>query len=55
MTWWEIFIIVVAAAYVLFVIGLSVYRKKHGKSSCDCGCESCPHCAACKDAQKHEK
>ncbi len=56
MSWWEILIIIAAAGFVVAVAAISVVRRKQGKSSCDCGCASCPHCAACKrppkDAQK---
>ncbi len=45
MSWWEILIIVAAAAFVVGVIVMSVIRKKQGKTSCDCGCGG--NCAAC--------
>ena len=47
MTWWEILLIVAAAGYAVAVVVMCIVRKKQGKTSCDCGCASCPHCAAC--------
>lgn len=47
MSWWEILIIVLAAGFVVGVAVTTVIRKKKGKMGCDCGCSSCPHCAAC--------
>ena len=44
----EILLIVACAAIVISVITVSVIRKKQGKSSCDCGCSSCPYCDSCK-------
>ncbi len=48
MTWWEILIVIAAAAFVAIVIAVSLYRRSQGKSSCDCGgnCEGCAGCSA---------
>ncbi len=52
MTWYEILIILVSAAFVIGVIAWSIVRRKRGKTCCsDCG--SCPHCSGC--ARKSEK
>ena len=37
MTWYEILIIVLAAAFVAGVFGWRIVRKKLGKGGCDCG------------------
>lgn len=52
MTWYEILIIVLAAAFVVGVFGWRIVRKKQGKGGCDCGCSDCSHCAACSAAKK---
>ena len=53
MSWWEILIIVAAAAFVVGVAIYSIVRKKQGKNSCgcDCGCSGCNGCPS----QKREK
>lgn len=49
MQWYEILIIVLAAAFVLGVIVMTIIRKKQGKSSCGCDCGGCGNsCPACK-------
>ena len=52
MTWYEILIIVLAAAFVAGVFGWRIVRKKLGKGGCDCGCSDCSHCTACSAAKK---
>ena len=52
MTWYEILIIVLAAAFVAGVFGWRIVRKKPGKGGCDCGCSDCSHCTACSAAKK---
>ena len=52
MTWYEILIIVLAAAFVAGVVGWRLVRKKLGKGGCDCGCSDRPHCTSCPPAQK---
>ena len=44
MTWYEILIIVLAAAFVIGVFGWRIVRKKQGRGGCDCGCSDCSHC-----------
>lgn len=52
MQWYEILIIVLAAAFVIGVTVWSVVRRKQGKNSCGCDCSHCSGCSACKTAQK---
>lgn len=47
MNWYEILIIVAAAAFVLSIVVWQIVRKKKGKSGCDC-CGECTHCPHCK-------
>lgn len=54
--------IVVALVLAGLVAGLIVYmirRKKQGKSSCSCGCSTCPHSEKChlqtEDSKKDSK
>ncbi len=53
MSWWEILIIIAAAAFVIGVIAFSVVRKKQGKTSCGCG--DCASCGCCKSCRKEEQ
>lgn len=46
MTWYEILIIVAAAAFVVGVAIYTIVRKKQGKSSCGCDCGCCSGCPA---------
>ena len=48
MQWYEILVIVLAAAFVAAIVVWQVIRKKKGKGGCDCGgtCTQCPHCKA---------
>ncbi|MBP3434549.1 MAG: FeoB-associated Cys-rich membrane protein [Clostridia bacterium] len=44
----------VAALVVAGVIGLTLWRKKKGKTGCGCGCDGCSGCgnrSACPTAQ----
>ena len=52
MTWYEILIIVLAAAFVIGVFGWRIVRKMQGMGGCDCGCSDCSHCTACSAAKK---
>lgn len=52
MTWYEILIIVLAAAFVIGVLGWRIVRKMQGRGGCDCGCSDCSHCTACSAAKK---
>ena len=52
MTWYEILIIVLAAAFVSGVFGWRIVRKRLGRGGCDCGCSDCSHCTACSAAKK---
>ena len=52
MTWYEILIIVLAAAFGAGVFGRGIVRKKLGKGGRDCGCSDCSHWTACSAAQK---
>lgn len=52
MTWYEIFVIVLAAAFVIGVFAWRIIRRKQGKGGCDCGCSDCSHCSACASAHK---
>lgn len=55
MQWYEILIIVLAAAFVVGVITRSVLRKKKGKSGCGCDCGSCGGCSACASRKEAKK
>ena len=57
MQWYEILLIVLAAAFVLGVVVWQIIRKKQGKSGCDCGdCSHCEGCSVCAEkAKKKEK
>ncbi len=46
MQWYEILIIVLAAAFVAGVGIWRIVKRKRGESSCDCG--NCSHCTHCK-------
>lgn len=50
----EIIIIIAAIAIVAGVIVSAIVRKKKGKTGCDCGCSSCPHCVACRSAKERK-
>ena len=52
MTWYEILIIVLAAAFVVGVTVWRIVRHRQGKGGCDCGCSDCSHCSACSAAKK---
>ena len=50
--------IVVALVLAGLVAGLIVYmirRKKQGKSSCSCGCSTCPHSEKCHSQTEESK
>lgn len=57
----DIIIIVAAALVVVGVIGLTLWRKKQGKTGCGCGCNGCSgcgnkaECSTAKDAQEKYK
>lgn len=51
MQWYEILVIVLAAAFVIGVSVWQIVRKKKGKSGCDC-CSECTHCSHCKPKEK---
>ncbi len=56
MQWYEILLIVCAAAFVIGVVIWQIIRKKQGKGGCDCGCSSCTgNCSKCKPKPKEEK
>ena len=41
-------LLILALALILFgVIRKMILNKKAGKTSCGCGCSSCPHSASC--------
>lgn len=46
MTWWEILIIVLIAAFVVGYIAYAIVRRKQGKGGCDC-CGGCSGCSGC--------
>lgn len=51
MTWWEILIIVLIAAFVVGYIAYAIVRRKQGKGGCDCcggSCSGCSDCSACR-------
>ena len=49
----EIVTIVVVGLAMLAIAGYRIYNKVSGKGGgCDCGCSSCPHCAACNAAKR---
>ena len=54
MLWYEILLIVAAAAFVLGIIVWQIIRKKQGKGGCDCGCSNCPSGCSCAKAKKQE-
>ncbi len=49
----DVIIISLAVLVVAGVIGLSIWRKKQGKTGCGCDCSSCH--GACKKPDKKEK
>lgn len=54
----DIIIIVLAALVVGGVIGLTLWRKKKGKTGCGCGCDGCSGCgnkSACATAKTAEE
>ncbi len=55
MQWYEILIIVVAAAFVVGVAVWSVVRRKKGKTDCGCGCSGCAGCSLCNTAKKDDE
>ena len=50
----DIIIISLAVLVVAGVIGLTIWRKKHGKTGCGCDCSSCGGACHCHD-KKEEK
>ena len=53
MQWYEILLIVFAAAFVIGVIVWQIIRKKQGKGGCDCGCSNCPgNCPSCRPKEE---
>ena len=46
MQWYEILVIVLAAAFVVGVAVWQAIRRKKGKGGCDC-CSDCAHCSHC--------
>ena len=54
MQWYEILIIVLAAAFVVGVGVWQVIRRKKGKGGCDC-CSDCTHCPHCKEQESKEE
>lgn len=56
MQWYEILLIVAAAAFVVGVIVWQIIRKKQGKGGCDCGCSHCSgNCFACKPKKEENQ
>ena len=55
MTWWEILIIIGAAAFVVAVTVASIIRKKRGKTGCGCGCENCTGCSRAPSSEGENK
>ena len=58
MQWYEILVIVFAAAFVVGVAIWQIVRRKKGKGCCDCSsCSACPHCKAqnCDKAMGEDK
>ena len=53
MQWYEIMIIVAAAAFVVGVVVWQIIRKKKGKGGCDC-CSGCSQCSRCKGKEQGE-
>lgn len=51
MQWYEILLIVAAAAFVIGVGIYSIVRRKKGKGGCDC-CSDCAHCTHCVTEEK---
>ena len=47
MTWWEILIIVLIAAFVVGYSAYAIVRRKQGKGGCDCCGGSCSGCSGC--------
>ncbi len=46
MNFWDVLIIVLIGAVVVFAAVRIVKNKKRGKSSCGCDCANCSGCAA---------
>lgn len=58
MQWYEILLIVAAAAFVVGIAVWQIVRRVKGKGGCDCGCANCPGCSSChtrKDGGKEKK
>ena len=55
MTWYEILIIVLAAAFVIGVFGWRLVRQKAGRGGCGRGCSGCSPRTARPPAQKAKK
>lgn len=47
MQWYEILLIVAAAAFVVGIAVWQIVRRVKGKGGCDCGCANCPGCSSC--------
>lgn len=50
----DIVILILAIGVVVFVVGRSIWAKKHGKSGCGCDCESCSGCSSCHTKKEDE-
>jgi len=55
MKWYEILLIVAAAAFVIGIAVWQIIRKVKGKGGCDCGCSDCSACAACRKHSEEKK
>ena len=51
MQWYEILVIVLAAAFVVGVGVWQIIRRKKGKVGCDC-CSDCADCSRCKRGEE---
>ena len=54
MQWYEILLIVLAAAFVVGVAVWQIVRRKKGKGGCDC-CTECTHCPHCKGKEADQE
>ncbi len=52
MSWWEILIIIAAAAFVAGVAVWSFVKRKKGKGGCADCCGNCCGCAGCSHPEK---
>lgn len=50
-----IIVATIVFSFLIFLVVRMIIQKKKGKSSCSCGCSSCPSSQYCKSKEKQEK